>query len=138
MHRRGASAMSSHREQSADGYSRPKSIKASGREKPVPGQKEIGYAKASATSEASDVQRVVRRQEEELHRLLQRRAEIVRRISSVKRTIAGLATIFGASILSEELLELVDPTSNRQPGFTKVLSSDPDGIRVGAERSRNL
>src|SRR5262249_3465358 len=39
----------------------------------------------------------------------------------VKQTIAGLANLFGDSVLNEELLELVDRKSNgRQPGFTKA------------------
>jgi hypothetical protein len=67
------------------------------------------------------VQEVVRQAHEELRQLLHQRAEVMRRIGTVKQTIAGLANLFGDSVLSEELLELVDRKSNgRQPGFTKA------------------
>src|SRR5246127_1891280 len=58
---------------------------------------------------------------EELRQLLQQRAEVMRRIGTIKQTIAGLANLFGDSVLSDELLELVDrKASGRQPGFTKA------------------
>jgi hypothetical protein len=67
------------------------------------------------------VQEVVRQAHEELRVLLQQRSEVMRRIGTVKQTIAGLANLFGDGVLSEELLELVDRKSNgRQPGFTKA------------------
>ncbi len=67
------------------------------------------------------VQEVVRQAHEELRQLLQQRAEVMRRIGTIKQTIAGLANLFGDSVLSDELLELVDRKSNgRQPGFTKA------------------
>jgi len=67
------------------------------------------------------VQEVVRQAHEELRQLLHQRAEVMRRIGTVKQTIAGLANLFGDGVLSEELLELVDrKSSGRQPGFTKA------------------
>jgi len=67
------------------------------------------------------VQEVVRQAHEELRHLLRQRAEVMRRIGTIKQTIAGLANLFGEGVLSEELLELVDRKSNgRQPGFTKA------------------
>jgi chorismate mutase len=67
------------------------------------------------------VQEVVRQAHEELRHLLQQRAEVMRRIGTIKQTIAGLANLFGDNVLSDELLELVDRKSNgRQPGFTKA------------------
>src|SRR5882672_6317810 len=67
------------------------------------------------------VQEVVRQAHDELRQLLVQRAEVMRRIGTVKQTIAGLANLFGDGVLSEELLELVDRKSNgRQPGFTKA------------------
>ncbi len=67
------------------------------------------------------VQEVVRQAHEELRQLLQQRADIMKRIGTVKQTISGLANLFGDAVLSEELLELVDRKSNgRQPGFTKA------------------
>ncbi|MFZ0198848.1 MAG: hypothetical protein WB523_06195 [Candidatus Sulfotelmatobacter sp.] len=67
------------------------------------------------------VQEVVRQAHEELRQLLQQRAEVMRRIGTIKQTIAGLANLFGDDVLNEELLELVDrKSSGRQPGFTKA------------------
>jgi len=67
------------------------------------------------------VQEVIRQAHDELRQLMQQRAEIMKRIGTVKQTISGLANLFGDGVLSEELLELVDRKSNgRQPGFTKA------------------
>ncbi len=43
------------------------------------------------------VQEVVRQAHEELRHLLRQRAEVMRRIGTVKQTIAGLANLFGMS-----------------------------------------
>jgi hypothetical protein len=67
------------------------------------------------------VQEVVRAAHDELRQLLRQRAEIVKRIGTVKQTISGLANLFGDEVMSDELLELVDRKSGgRQPGFTKA------------------
>jgi len=67
------------------------------------------------------VQEVVRQAHEELRQLLQQRADVMRRIGTVKQTIVGLANLFGDDLLSDELLELIDRKSGgRQPGFTKA------------------
>lgn len=67
------------------------------------------------------VQEVVRQAHEELRHLLQQRADVMRRIGTIKQTIVGLANLFGDGVLSDELLELVDrKSSGRQPGFTKA------------------
>src|SRR5947209_1220514 len=67
------------------------------------------------------VQEVVKAAHEELRQLMRQRAEIMKRIGTVKQTIVGLANLFGDNVLSEELLELVDRKSGgRQPGFTKA------------------
>jgi chorismate mutase len=67
------------------------------------------------------VQEVVRAAHDELRQLIRQRAEIMKRIGTVKQTIAGLANLFGDGVLSDELLELVDRKSGgRQPGFTKA------------------
>ncbi|MGA2856181.1 MAG: hypothetical protein ABSE40_04890 [Candidatus Sulfotelmatobacter sp.] len=77
--------------------------------------------KMSDRYDIGHVQEVVRQAQEELHLLLQQRAEIMKRIGTVKQTIAGLANLFGDGVLNEELLELVDrKTNGRQPGFTKA------------------
>jgi hypothetical protein len=67
------------------------------------------------------VQEVVKTAHEELRQLMRQRADIMKRIGTLKQTIAGLANLFGDDILGEELLELVDrKTGGRQPGFTKA------------------
>ena len=67
------------------------------------------------------VQEVIRQAHEELRQLLQQRAEVMKRIGTVKQTISGLANLFGDGVLNEELMELVDrKNSGRQPGFTKA------------------
>jgi chorismate mutase len=44
------------------------------------------------------VQEVVRQAHEELRQLLQQRAEVMRRIGTVKQTISGLANLFGDAV----------------------------------------
>jgi len=67
------------------------------------------------------VQQVVRVAHEELRELLRQRAEIMKRIGTVKQTIMGLANLFGDEVLGEDLLELVDrKAGGRQSGFTKA------------------
>src|SRR5215469_12066648 len=67
------------------------------------------------------VQEVVRAAHEELRQLMRQRAEVMKRIGTVKQTIVGLANLFGDAVLNDELLELVDRKSGgRQPGFTKA------------------
>src|SRR6201987_6264318 len=52
---------------------------------------------------------------------MQQRADVMKRIGTVKQTISGLANLFGDAVLNDELLELVDrKSSGRQPGFTKA------------------
>jgi chorismate mutase len=67
------------------------------------------------------VQEVLRTAHQELLGLLQQRADIMRRIGTVKQTIIGLANLFGDELLDDELLNLVDrKASGRQPGFTRA------------------
>jgi hypothetical protein len=67
------------------------------------------------------VEQVVRQAHDELRQLMQQRADVMRRIGTIKQTIAGLANLFGDDVLSDDLLELVDRKSGgRQPGFTKA------------------
>lgn len=86
-----------------------------------PGGSTNELSKVDAGIDSGHVQQVVRQAHEELCQLLRQRAEIMKRIGTVKQTISGLANLFGDQILSEELLELLDRKSNgRQPGFTKA------------------
>ncbi len=67
------------------------------------------------------VQEVLRTAHHELLVLLQQRADIMKRIGTVKQTIIGLANLFGDDVLDDELLTLVDRKPNgRQPGFTRA------------------
>jgi hypothetical protein len=67
------------------------------------------------------VQEVIRSAERELYELVQRRAELMKRIGTIKQTLVGLANIFGNSVLSDELLTFLDRRpASRQPGFTRA------------------
>jgi hypothetical protein len=84
-------------------------------------QQSAGAMKTILNTGDGHVEEVVRQAHEELRQLLHQRAEVMRRIGTVKQTIAGLANLFGDDVLSDELLELVDrKSSGRQPGFTKA------------------
>jgi hypothetical protein len=52
----------------------------------------------------------------ELQDLLRQRAAIIKRITILRRTIAGLAEMFGGDTLTEELLALVKPSTHRTRG----------------------
>ena len=78
---------------------------------------------SNGQSQAADphVQEVIRSAERELHELLERRAELMKRIGTIKQTLAGLANIFGDGVLSDQLLTFLDRKSaSRQPGFTRA------------------
>jgi hypothetical protein len=78
---------------------------------------------SNGQAQAADphVQEVIRSAERELHELLQQRADLMKRIGTIKQTLAGLANIFGDSVLSDELLTYLDrKTASRQPGFTRA------------------
>ncbi len=80
-----------------------------------------GTIHPSGSYDLAHVQEVVRQAHDELRQLMQQRADIMKRIGTVKQTISGLANLFGDSVLNEELLELIDRKGNgRQPGFTKA------------------
>jgi hypothetical protein len=70
---------------------------------------------------SASAQQVVKAAHEELLQLMRQRAEVMKRIGTVKQTIAGLANLFGDHVLGDDLLELIDRKPNgRQPGFTKA------------------
>jgi hypothetical protein len=80
-----------------------------------------GSMVSSGNYELAHVQEVIRQAEGELRQLLQQRAEVMKRIGTVKQTIAGLANLFGDAVLSDELMEMIDrKNSGRQTGFTKA------------------
>jgi hypothetical protein len=54
---------------------------------------------------------------------MHKRAEVVKRIGTLKQTIVGLANLFGYSVLSNELLELGDRKNHgRQPGSPRLVA----------------
>jgi hypothetical protein len=86
------------------------------------------------------VQEVLRSAERELDRLFRQRADIMKRIGTIKQMLAGLADLFGDSVLDEELRTLLDRgISDRQKGFTRACrqilmeSRNPLRARHGCE-----
>ena len=73
-----------------------------------------GLNGSNGQSQAADlhVQEVIRSAERELHELLERRAELMKRIGTIKQTLAGLANIFGDGVLSDQLLTFLDRKSS--------------------------
>jgi chorismate mutase len=51
-------------------------------------------------SGAEHVEQVIERVQQELESLLQQRAAIIKRIGTIKRTILGLANLFGDEVIS--------------------------------------
>jgi hypothetical protein len=67
------------------------------------------------------VYEVVRSAERELRELLRQRSEIVKRIGTIKQTLAGLARLFGESAPTGELLTLMDRgAAPRRSGLTRA------------------
>jgi hypothetical protein len=66
------------------------------------------------------VRQVLLHAQEELVRLMQQRAELMKRIGTVKKTVAGLANLFGEENLSSQLRDLIADPQNRagRPAFT--------------------
>ena len=86
-----------------------------------------GMNGSNRRSQAADphVQEVIRSAEQELHELLGQRAELMKRIGTIKQTLAGLANIFGEGVLSDQLLTFLDrKMASRQPGFTRESPAD--------------
>jgi len=80
-----------------------------------------GVRRMVAHADGEPVERVIKAAHDELLQLMQQRAEIMKRIGTVKQTIVGLANLFGDHVLGDDLLELIDRKPNgRQPGFTKA------------------
>ena len=77
-----------------------------------------------ATNVTVRVQELVRLVQDELRQLLRQRADVTGRIGTLKKTVSGLATLFGESVLSDELKELVDKGKpGRERGFTRTCRS---------------
>ena len=75
----------------------------------------------SKSGNESSVHEVVRSAHRELTELMRQRAGIMARIGTIKKTLSGLAQIFGESVLDDDLLELLDlAPSKRTPGLTRA------------------
>lgn len=67
------------------------------------------------------VQNTMRHLRDELAQLLEQRTAVMRRIAGAKRTIVGLASLFGDNALDDNLRELVGMgTAKRTPGLTNM------------------
>jgi len=93
------------------------------------------------SSHSPHAEEVVRRAWEELRSLRNQRAEIMKRIGTVRQTILGLASLFEGSMTDDELLDLNGRKAHgRQTGFTKairiVLMQSPTPLRASEVRDR--
>lgn len=81
-----------------------------------------GHAVPSTVGDANIyVLDVMRRAEQELRHLIAERAQVTKRIGTVRQTIVGLAKLFGDGIVDVALLDLCDRKSGpRQPGITRA------------------
>ena len=74
-----------------------------------------------ANRDVPDIRVIVKVAHGELRRLIQERAEIAKRIGTIKQTIAGLCNLFGDDELSEDLRELVNgKVGVRRRGITQA------------------
>jgi hypothetical protein len=88
----------------------------------VENERGSSFIASMGTVNEGHVKQVVMQAHQELLVLLQQRSELIKRIGTVKQTIAGLANLFGEGVLGEELLELVGDQKDkrRHPGFTNA------------------
>jgi hypothetical protein len=67
------------------------------------------------------VQQVLSTASQELSGLLKQRADVMKRIGTIKQMLAGLADLFGDSVLDDELRIVLDRgMSDRRRGFTRA------------------
>jgi hypothetical protein len=81
-----------------------------------------GFTRTMHREPEDHVQQVLRQANQELRSLLRQRAELVKRIGTIKQTIAGLANLYGQDVLGADVLELV---TDKRPkgthrGFTRM------------------
>jgi len=99
-------------------------------------------ATAMATASAPHVLEVIQSMRLELAGLLQQRAEIMRRVGTIRQTLSGLARLFGDSNLDDVLSAGRRGTGDRPAGFTRACrlilmeSRTPLGVRQGCEELR--
>jgi len=76
---------------------------------------------AAAPATPPHVLEVIRSAEQQLATLLRRKAEIMQRIGTIKQLLAGMANLFGDSVLDGELLTMLHRgTPQRRRGFTQA------------------
>lgn len=81
----------------------------------------VGELGSTRVGSEAHIQQVIVQVQAELETLLKQRAEIVKRIGTIRQTIVGLANVFGEETLGPELMELIDRRpQERQTGFTKT------------------
>lgn len=81
-----------------------------------------GYANSGGSNNLTPAVEVARQVQIELRELLRQRTAVMRRIGTVKRTVAGLAALFGNESLSPDLRALMDgETRVRRTGFTRTV-----------------
>jgi hypothetical protein len=74
-----------------------------------------------ANRDVADVRVIIKVAHGELRRLIQQRAEIMKRIGTIRQTIAGLCNLFGDDELREDLRELVNgKVGVRRRGITQA------------------
>lgn len=81
-----------------------------------------GFTRTMDRHREDHVQEVLKQANDELRSLLRQRSELVKRIGTIKQTIAGLANLYGQDVLGSEILELFiekRPKSAHR-GFTRM------------------
>jgi len=74
-----------------------------------------------ANRDVPDVRVIVKVAHGEMRRLIRQRAEITKRIGTIKQTIVGLCNLFGDGELSEDLRQLVNAKAGvRRRGITQA------------------
>ena len=75
----------------------------------------------SQNGDRRSAENVIREIHEVLESLERERREIVKKISTIKRTIVGLASMYGEEIFDDQLLEFIGrKTNRRRSGLTKT------------------
>ena len=83
------------------------------------------------------VEEVVRSAERELYDLLQRRADLMKRIGTLKQTLSGLADLFGDSVLSAAACHARSQATAAYSGTDPGMSQRADGIRQATRHPRS-
>lgn len=80
-----------------------------------------GPATGNTAAMLPHVQQVLKTAEHELSGLLEQRADVMKRIGTIKQMLAGLADLFGDEVLDDELRIVLDRgMSDRRKGFTRA------------------